>query len=166
MVARSPQCPVRFFVYIACRPLFSEKSMSHCRIGLIVAVCSTCAPGLSSEPRLRSRVVNVPCRLYIQGADAAFYFARSADPEGTAIIYDKQRGTSVERHTTLSAHPFVVDLPPGRYTFTVERGKEFSVTEQTVTIFETGDVPEVALSLERWVDMAAMSWFSGDTRAR
>mgnify|MGYP007073179016 FL=1 len=137
--------------------------MFRFRVGLVIHVFFVCSQGLGDESRPVRGTVNVPCRLYVQSDEGTFYFARSAGPEGTAVVYDKQRGASVEKHTTLSAHPFVVDLPPGRYTFTAERGKEYDVAVQTVTISERGDIPDVVLSLERWIDLAALGWFSGDT---
>ncbi len=32
---------------------------------------------------------------------------------------------SIERHTTVSAHPFTIDLEPGAYQLVIERGKEY-----------------------------------------
>ena len=39
-----------------------------------------------------------------------------------------------EMHTTLSAHPFEIGLPPGVYTVTVERGKEYHPVSRKVTL--------------------------------
>jgi hypothetical protein len=106
----------------------------------------------------------MPCRLYVAGEDGKFYFARSADPEGSAIRYDvKRSATSLEQHTTLSAHPFVAELPPGKYTFTAERGKEFTVAVQSLVVPESGEIPELKLGLDRWCDMPRLGWYSGDT---
>ena len=104
----------------------------------------------------------LPARIYIQSADGKWFFAKSAGKAGAAVMYQKTRGdTSVEKHTALSAHPFEVDLPPGKYTLTVERGKEYLTAEQTV---EVGAEPlEVEIKLQRWIDMAAQGWYSGDT---
>lgn len=106
----------------------------------------------------------VPARLYIQNERGDFFFAESAATNGSALRYDKQNWLnkrSIERHTALSAQPFRVALPPGLYTFTVERGKEFHTLERTV---EVGDTPvNVRLGLSRFVDMAKLRWFSGDT---
>src|SRR5688500_18053158 len=68
----------------------------------------------------------VACRIYIQGEDGTWHFPKSEAKGGSAIEYRKQRQDNrraVEMHTTLSAHPFALTLPPGRYTVTVERGK-------------------------------------------
>ena len=80
------------------------------------------------------------------------------------VEYRKQRTDnprSVEMHTTLSAHPFVLTLPPGRYTFTVERGKEYLPETRVVTV---GKEPvDLKFKLRRWIDMAALGWYSGET---
>lgn len=105
----------------------------------------------------------LPARLYIQGADGKWHFPRSAAAKGSAIAYKKERpgGKSVEMHTTLSAHPFVVDLPPGEYTLTAERGHEYLTARQKVVV---GKKPvEVKIQLKRWIDVAKRGWYSGDT---
>ncbi|MFM9965670.1 MAG: hypothetical protein ACKV2Q_31170 [Planctomycetaceae bacterium] len=105
----------------------------------------------------------LPARLYIQSADGAkWFFAKSADAMGAALIYDRGSDQkSVEKHTTLSAHPFVAELPPGKYTLTVERGKEYLTAAQEV---EVADKPvSVTIKLKRWINMAERGWYSGDT---
>jgi hypothetical protein len=138
---------------------------------LIVAAASSNCPG--AEPgtvTLRGEIVDaqtgrpLPARLYIEREDGRWFFARSASAAGSAVRYDKRNWintNAAEMHVTLSAHPFVADLPPGRYTLTVERGKEYlSLTN----VVEVKSVPvEVRLPLRRWVDMAGRGWFSGDT---
>ncbi len=106
----------------------------------------------------------VAARLYIEGPPGTFHFARSANPAGTAVKYDVKRSeTCREQHVTLSAHPFEVDLPPGEYTLTAERGHEYFAARQKVIVPEAGDIPGVSLVLNRWIDMAARGWYSGDT---
>jgi hypothetical protein len=101
-------------------------------------------------------------RIYIRSAEGKWHFAASADPAGKAVPYDIQRGPqSFERHTALSAHGFTADLPPGTYTLTAERGKEYLPAETTV---EIGDAPaSVELKLRRWINLAERGWYSGDT---
>src|SRR5262249_53515956 len=80
------------------------------------------------------------------------------------IVYDVKRSpASHEQHTTLSAHPFMVDLPPGKYTFTAEHGKEHTIAVQKVTVSEAGEIPDVKLSLVPWIEMHKLHWYSGDT---
>jgi hypothetical protein len=131
---------------------------------LLAGISLSASPARCADPRTIRGAANVPCRLYIEGEDGKFYFAKSASPRGSAVIYDVKRSqTSVEQHTTLSAHAFVADLPPGKYTLAAEHGKEHTIAVQSLTVPETGDIPEVNLSLVPWVEMHKLKWFSGDT---
>ena len=104
----------------------------------------------------------LPARLYIQSADGTkWFFAKSADEKGSALVDDRGREKSIEKHTTLSAYPFVAELPPGKYMLTVERGKEYLTATQEV---EVADKPvSVTIKLKRWINMAERGWYSGDT---
>ncbi len=106
----------------------------------------------------------IPSRLYIQREDGRWFFPESTAPEGSALRYEHRNWANtnaVEYHTTLSAHPFRIELEPGNYTFTAERGKEYRPFTQRV---EIGAEPlTVRLPLHRWVNMAARGWYSGDT---
>lgn len=106
----------------------------------------------------------LPCRIYIQGGDGAWYFAKSESPSGSAVEYRKQKDwnpPSVEMHTTLSAHPFIVRLPSGTYTLLVERGKEYVPESRQVKI-DKSDV-QMTIQVRRWINMEERGWFSGDT---
>jgi len=105
----------------------------------------------------------VGARLYIQSAAGEWFFATSAVTNGTAIPYGRTNWVnphSVECHTTLSEHPFRVELPPGDYTFTVEHGKEYHPLTQTVTVASAA--VQLKFPLRRWINMAERGWFSGD----
>ncbi len=117
---------------------------------------------LRGEIRDAESGVLLPARLYIQSADGAkWFFAKSADAKGSALVYDRAREKCIEKHTTLSAHPFVAEVPPGKYTLTVERGKEYLTATQEV---EVTDKPvSVTIKLKRWINMAERGWYSGDT---
>jgi hypothetical protein len=103
----------------------------------------------------------LPARVYIQSDDGQWHFLKSLDPAGSAVPYRKQRGQSVEMHTTLSAHPARAQLPPGNYTVTVERGKEYHPQTHEVTM--AGEPQTLRIALRRWIDMAQRGWHSGDT---
>ncbi|KAF0179403.1 MAG: hypothetical protein FD161_1502 [Limisphaerales bacterium] len=67
----------------------------------------------------------VAARLYLRGdTDGKWHFPKSVPPFGSAVRYEKRSGfntNATEYHTTLSAHQWVVELPPGGYTAVVER---------------------------------------------
>jgi len=136
---------------------------------LAAAVVSQPRVARADEPlvELRGEIVDadtgkpLPARLYIQSAEGSWHTARSADDAGSAIAYRKERGTSVEVHTSLSAHAFRAELPPGKYTLTAERGKEYLTATAEVEL--TDKPAKVTLKLERWSDMASLNWYSGET---
>jgi len=103
-------------------------------------------------------------RLYIQSASGEWFFAASAETNSPAIPYARTNWVNLnamECHVTLPTGAFRVELPPGRYTFTAERGKEYFPA--TTTIEVEGDPQLVRLSLRRWVNLGERGWFSGDT---
>ena len=132
----------------------------------LIAVLVVAASQLDAAT-LRGTIVDgeggkpVPARLYIRSATGKWFHAKSSSPEGSAVIYDKVRGESQEVHTTLSAHRFQADLPSGRYTLTVERGKEYHTLDRVVEI--KNDPVDVRFQINRWTHMARKGWFGGDT---
>lgn len=52
-------------------------------------------------------------------------------------------------------------LPEGEYAIKVWRGSEYRVMEKESTI-EAGREQTIALELERWIDLAAEGWYSGE----
>lgn len=117
----------------------------------------------------------IGARIYLQDGEGNWLFVRTASAEGTAWPYSEQwvpMPQSVERHTTVSAHPFQVDLAPGEYQILIERGKEYLPRKDKLVI------PAVAAAtngqpsqppirerfpLQRWSNMAARGWYSGET---
>jgi hypothetical protein len=130
------------------------------------------APSLQAAqtPVLHGEVVDadsgrpIPSRVSIRRDDGSWYFPHSESPQGSAVQYRKTafgRPSIVEMHTTLSAHPFAVELPSGRYIVTAERGKEYHPERRDVTI--SGEPVRLTIRLKRWIDMAGRGWYSGDT---
>jgi hypothetical protein len=108
----------------------------------------------------------VAARLYIESAAGKFYHAKAADSSGPqAVTYRVDRGKdSNEIHTSLPAGKFEANLPPGTYTFTVRRGKEYrEVSQQVAVPKESAQVGPIEIKIERWIHMAAQGWYSGDT---
>jgi hypothetical protein len=139
----------------------------------IALVCSLGAPTSidSQGPNavaVRCQIVDaesgqpIGARVYIQAENGSWHFPDSQG--GAAVAYRKSRPDnplSVEMHTTVSAHPFSVDLPPGKYTFTIEHGKEHHAERREVTV--ASQPLETTFRLRRWIGMAKLGWYSGDT---
>src|SRR5262245_1431603 len=104
-------------------------------LSLVVSAALVFPTGARADgTRVRGEVTDsatgeaIACRIYIEGEGGTWHFPKSEAKTGSAVEYRKQRTDNtrcVEMHTTLSAHPFVITLEPGKYTFTVERGKEY-----------------------------------------
>ncbi|MCA9213076.1 MAG: carboxypeptidase regulatory-like domain-containing protein [Planctomycetales bacterium] len=109
----------------------------------------------------------IAARVYVQNANSGeFLFVETDSDDGSALPYREQwvpMENSIERHTTVSAHPFRVDLAPGRYSLIVERGKEYSTFVREVTIAVGDSTRRETVRLKRWANMAARGWYSGET---
>jgi hypothetical protein len=117
-----------------------------------------------AKTRVRGEIIDaatgqrLPARVYLQGEDGGWHFPQT-EAKGSAVAYRKlnqQFPKSVEMHTTLSAHFFSIDLSPGKYTITVERGKEFFPLVRELTVAK--EPVRVELRLRRWINMAQRGW--------
>lgn len=112
----------------------------------------------------------IPARIYIRNDAGQWFFPKSANiAQGSAVRYERKNGghpDALEMHTTLSAHPARIELLPGNYTVTVERGLEYLSLTKTITVGppQNGMQKEL-LALNRWSHMAAKGWWSGDTHS-
>ena len=80
----------------------------------------------------------------------------------STIVYDKVGSHAVaERHFVARRGAFSVDLSPGSYRLSVERGKEYLPASSVIVIGESGAATQT-IRLRRWVDMARRGWYSGD----
>ena len=57
---------------------------------------------------------------------------------------------------------FVLPLPEGQYTMEVVRGPEYIPQEIPFEV-DAGSQATISVQLERWINMAEMGWFSGDS---
>ena len=124
-----------------------------------------------AKPRILTQVVGrvvdatneqtLPARIYLHDAAGHWFFPDSQPSTGSAIAYQRRNGqSSVEMHTTLSADPFEVRVPPGHYVARAEHGKEWLPVEVE---FDVGTEPvEIRLPLRHWVQMDQRGWYSGD----
>lgn len=140
-----------------------QRTLRLTVFAVLLAFASSSARGVELQGEILDAATGKPlaARIYLQGEDGTFHFAKSTVKEGSAVEYNKARDKSIERHTALSAHPFVTELPAGKYKFTVERGKEYLSHEQAL---EFGDKSvKVTVKLKRFFDLAKLNWYSGET---
>jgi hypothetical protein len=105
----------------------------------------------------------IAARVYVQSVKAGtWHFVKPAADEGKVVVYDRERSPqSVERHTSVSAHPFVAELEAGEYDITIEQGKEYIPHRGRITV---ADKPlSQKFLLRRWSRVAERGWYSGDT---
>lgn len=94
----------------------------------------------------------LPARIYLRGSDDRSYFPRGSLPSVVSITEDYYFHTDGD---------FSVTLPAGSASLEIWRGFEYSPVRRTVEI-EAGQTSEVTIQLDRWIDMAAEGWYSGD----
>lgn len=83
--------------------------------------------------------------------------------QGRAEVYDKRRSIPwwPEPMMYMVSGDFTISLPPGQWRISVEHGMEY------VPVFEpfetrAGETTEKTISLERWINLPALGWYSGD----
>ncbi|MCA9064877.1 MAG: CehA/McbA family metallohydrolase [Planctomycetaceae bacterium] len=106
----------------------------------------------------------VASRVYLQNEQGEWLFVQSASSRGSALEYREQwvpMPDSVERHTTVSAEGFKVDLPAGRYRIEIEKGKEYLPLSDVIEIRDA-DVQREFL-IRRYAHAAEQGWYSGET---
>jgi hypothetical protein len=118
----------------------------------------------------------IAARVYLHDSEGNWLFVRSASEQGTAWPYAEAwvpMPQSIERHTTVSAHPFTADLEPGEYQVVIERGKEYLPLDVRLEVPAVESPPagrqptpeplRRTFPLQRFSDMASRGWFSGET---
>jgi hypothetical protein len=61
----------------------------------------------------------------------------------------------------ISTGEFKLDLPPGTYSLTVERGPEYRAVKRRIEI-HSGQTHEERIEVPHWLQMNARGWYSGD----
>lgn len=135
-------------------------------IGLTVTLLG--APSIAAEltVSVRDSQTHEPlaCRVYLTSEQGESLFVVTTSEQGSALPYAEQwvpMPHAVERHTTVSAHPFSAELVPGRYELTIERGKEYLPQTRVVNVGE--EAIELTIELERWINLAERGFYSGET---
>ena len=131
----------------------------HAAVAIALALCSSAKPhGATIVGRIVDAQTGKPlaARVYVENAKAEWFFVQSTSAKGTAVPYDKtnwMQKQSFEKHTTISADPFKANLPPGEYTITVERGKEYFTETRQVSLGQAD--ASVKIRLHRWIKISA-----------
>ena len=94
----------------------------------------------------------LPSRIYLTGSDGRAHFPHSSYPRVVSVTEDYYF------HTDGS---FSVTLPVGEATVEAWRGFEYEPVSRAAQI-SAGEHTTVELQLDRWIDMAADGWYSGD----
>lgn len=92
----------------------------------------------------------LPCRAWVESEGKRLFnpVTKSCTP------YKRDRSFSCDGE-------FVINVPPGRAIVHVERGKEYYPVNKEVIVPISGKV-DLQIELERWTDMIADGWYSGD----
>ncbi len=156
------------------RPAVRRRDRVTCPV-LLGAALLACTPGpgwTADAPVTNTVTAEVidditghlaPARVYIRSKDGKWFFPRAVGRQASVLRYERRNGANtnaVEMHATVSAHPFAVDLEPGTYTFTIERGKEYRPVERRVEV--EAEPLHLKFPLRRWIHMASEGWYSGD----
>jgi hypothetical protein len=110
------------------------------------------ALAFSGNSRLVIRVVEsgrgkpIPCQIYLK--DKA---GKPVRAEGLPFWHDH----------FVSPGQVELELPPGKYTYEIERGPEYSDQTGSVLVREKA-VTEVTVKLQHLIDLAEKGWWSGD----
>ena len=92
----------------------------------------------------------VPARCYMTNAAG-----ESWAPSG-ALTYVKP-----PERNFIAQGRFQIELPTGTYNLRVERGTEYRPENRQIEV-RAGDILDEKIALNRWVDMNARGWYSGD----
>ncbi|MCY4647794.1 MAG: LpqB family beta-propeller domain-containing protein [Gammaproteobacteria bacterium] len=112
-----------------------------------------------SQPtgRLRVRVTDssgelLPSRIYLTGADGRAYFPHGSYPRVVSVTED---------YYFHSDGSFTATLPVGEARLEAWRGFEYEPVYRSADV-RAGEHATVEVQLDRWIDMAADGWYSGD----
>ncbi len=102
-----------------------------------------------------------PARVRLQGADGTYYEAENAirvEGKKLEVFYKSSAG---KEDLFYSPPEFAIALKPGKYDLLVEKGFEYRPWEKEIEI-KPGETAAEKATLERWIDLPAEGWMSGD----
>jgi len=125
--------------------------------GVVLGLAAAGLPGFAAElggisvtihePSLK---VPLPCRAWVSVAGKRLF---QPGPE-SCTPYARDRSFSCDGS-------FVIEVPAGKATIHVERGKEYRPVDKEVVV-KPSQTTNVDITLERWVNMAKEGWYSAD----
>ena len=133
----------------------------------VIAMLWTLASACQAQTLVEGQILDaetgkpIAARLYVEDEQGQAYLVDSRDPTVKPFHYRVDRGASREIHTAVPPSGFRIELPPGHYTLTVERGKEYLPLQRKLVV--KAEPVQIELKLHRWIHMAAEGWYSGDT---
>ncbi|HXY07324.1 MAG TPA: CehA/McbA family metallohydrolase [Terriglobales bacterium] len=125
-----------------------------CALGLLVTPAVLQAGTLSASI-FNELSVPVAARVYLRDAHDRPLFA----PHTLHYAHSNKFGS--EFHFVAPHGAFSIQLPAGKYLIRIEHGKEYRALSETIFLPQAGSVTK-AFHLQRWTDMAAQGWYSGD----
>ncbi len=93
---------------------------------------------------------NLPCRAWVDINNSRYYKPISPD----CFPYERDMSFSCNGS-------FEIRVPAGKAIIHIERGKEYLPVNKEISVI-SGQVAEVSIVMERWIDMASLGWYSMD----
>lgn len=107
----------------------------------------------------------VASRVHIGDADGEYWPPRGHEKNIAVGWREDVGGDVLLRGRTWAYVPgeLDVDLEAGSYEIEAARGPEYKMTKASFEVPAEGELPRPEIVLERWIDLAAEGWYSGDT---
>ena len=150
-------------------PTDTRQGASPCRIwkrgyrkrwrvalGLSMTMNLACLHAAQSPTRLSVQVLDpsgqlLPCRAWIDAAGERLF--RPSTPT-SCTPYARDRSFSCDG-------TFTIDVPGKQAVVHIERGKEYRPVNQPIDLGPSGE-KAVSVTVQRWINMPAEGWYSGD----
>ena len=146
-----------------CRAARVSKRSHAAIIAPFLAVVALTWSVAASAGELRLGAVEhgqpVWARFEVRGADGQTY-----QPEGAIAdrrFRPREGNEPWYGGSFVAGKPVTIALDSGRYTVVAERGTEFKRFEESVEVADR-DPTELSIEIDRWTDMRAKGWYSGD----
>ena len=131
-------------------------SLILAKLGCVFAIGFAATAASGAEGRLQVQIIDhqtgqaVNARCYLTDAADKFWAPTGAD----------QYNKPPEQHF-IAVGKFEISLPPGQYNLQIEHGPEYRVVTRAFEI-APGATRQEKIELERWINMNARGWYSGD----